>query len=159
MREVHLQGWGCSRLSMSPCAFRAGCSRLPGVCIPYPREEFVKWLRLPLGFQTLTSPLPPSSLAEPWLENDCLESPRATAQLSPIWRTSLFVNCGVTFPAGNSFKQRRAWSTQRQSQTLHQPPSPVLSWSIIAMKGNGLIYPQRRFMKLFSLKSSCALEQ
>lgn len=111
------------------------------------------------GVQTLTLPLPPSAPAEPWLEADCLESPRATAQPSPIWRMSLFVNCGVTFPAGNSFKQRRAWSTQRQSQTLHQPPSSVLSWSIIAMKGNGLISPQRHFMELFSLKSSCALEQ
>lgn len=129
----------------SMCPFCLG--RIPRVVVTAP------------GVQMLASLLPPSSLAELQPEADSSDSPRAAAWLSPIWRMSLVVKCGVTFAVGISFKQRRPWRiTQRQRQTLHQPPWPVLFQSIIAVRVDDLISPQRH-LKLLSLKSCCALEQ
>lgn len=67
-REVYVYAWGYSRLWISPCIFRTGCSLLPGMHVP-PKKVVVA-----PGVQTSASLLPPSSPAELWPEADCSTS-------------------------------------------------------------------------------------
>lgn len=103
--------------------------------------------------------------AEPREHRRCLPQPQAERSGTAVGggrrdvENVPFCKSRGRFPRWGQLEQRQPRRTQRQRQTLPQPLSPVLSRSIIATEGSGLISPRRHLMKLLSLMGSCALEQ
>lgn len=85
--------------------------------------------------------------AEPREHRCCLPQPRAVCSGTAVGgrrdvENVPFCNSWGCFPRWGQLEQRQPRRAQRQCQTLPQPLSPVLSRSIIAMKGSGLISPR-----------------